>query len=297
MRDAEKTEENLWEIMAREIAGNPHAEAIIGAFQPLLLARRRLLAAEKWPAVTLTGFDPARFGAGIPLLRQVQFFSAADPWGEMTDVMAAAIGAGFPVLNRDMERIAGAARNKDIDLFSYFHKLVDAGRDENLVFSWAEKLSVSAPVLEFLLRQLSRVVLEKRLTEAAALIGDIEWRHGYCPVCGEFPSIALIEEKITRRWLHCSGCGHEWIFSRVICPYCEHEAQQGMDFFYVEDRPRETAFSCDQCRRYLVTLKGVSELTDRDLDVTAMSLAHLDIVMQEKGFSPMTDSPWHAERT
>ena len=85
MRDAEKTEENLWEIMAREIAGNPHAEAIIGAFQPLLLARRRLLAAEKWPAVTLTGFDPARFGAGIPLLRQVQFFSAADPWGEIAD--------------------------------------------------------------------------------------------------------------------------------------------------------------------------------------------------------------------
>ncbi|HOS78293.1 MAG TPA: formate dehydrogenase accessory protein FdhE, partial [Syntrophales bacterium] len=74
-------------------------------------------------------------------------------------------------------------------------------------------------------------------------------------------------------------------------------AIQGMDFFFVEDRPRETAFSCDQCRRYLVTLKGVSELTDRDLDVTAMSLAHLDIVMQEKGFSPMTDSPWHAERT
>jgi len=297
MRNAEKTEENLREIMAREIAGNPHAGAIIGAFQPLLLARRRLLAAEKWPAVTLTGFDPARFGAGIPLLRQVQFFSAADPWGEIADVMAAAIGEGFPILNRDMEHIAGAVRNGDIDLLPYFRKLVDAGRDENLVFAWAEKLSVSAPVLEFLLRQLSRVFLEKRLPEAAALIGDREWQHGYCPVCGEFPSIALIEEKITRRWLHCSGCGHEWIFSRVICPYCEHEAQQGMDFFFVEDRPRETAFSCDQCRRYLVTLKGVSELTDRDLDVTAMSLAHLDIVMQEKGFSPMTDSPWHAERT
>ena len=82
----------------------------------------------------------------------------------------------------------------------------------------------------------------------------------------------------------------------MICPYCEHEAQQGMDFFYVEDRPRETASSCDQCRRYLVTLKGVSELADRDLDVTAMSLTHLDVIMQGKEFSPMVNTPWNALR-
>ncbi|MDI9569534.1 MAG: formate dehydrogenase accessory protein FdhE [Pseudomonadota bacterium] len=296
MRNEKKTEESLRGIMAREITGNPHAGAIIEAFRPLLLARARLLANEKWPAVTLTGFDPTRFGAGIPLSRQAQLFFAADPWEDMTEALTSAIGEGFPLISRDMGQIAGAVRGGDLDMFSYFGAPVDAGRDGRLVAAWAEGLSISAPVLDFLLRQLSRVVLEKRLPEAAALIGEREWRRGYCPVCGEFPSIALIEEKITRRWLHCSGCGHEWIFSRVICPYCEREAQQGMDFFFVEDRPRETAFSCDQCRRYLVTLKGVSELAERDLDITAMSLAHLDVIMQEKGFSPMTDSPWHVAR-
>ena len=81
MRDAEKTEENLWEIMAREIAGNPHAEAIIGAFQPLLLARRRLLAAEKWPAVTLTGFDPAVSALAFRCSARCNFFPLPIPGG------------------------------------------------------------------------------------------------------------------------------------------------------------------------------------------------------------------------
>jgi len=27
-----------------------------------------------------------------------------------------------------------------------------------------------------------------------------------------------------------------------------------------------------------------------------MSLAHLDIIMQGKGFAPMTDSPWQVSR-
>jgi len=296
MAKDEKMEETLREIMEREIAGNPHAGEIIGAFRPLLLARTRFLANGKWQPLELQGFDPLRFDAGVPLIRQVQFFSAADPRGEMVDALTAAIGEGFPVLRQDMERLAGAVRSREFDLYQYFLNFTGDGGEDSLIISQADRLSVAAPAFAFLLRQLLRVVLEKRLPDAAALIGDREWRHGYCPVCGEFPSIALIEEKITRRWLHCSGCGHEWIFSRVICPYCEDEAQQGMDFFFVADKPREAAFSCDRCRRYLVTIKGVSDLSDYDLDVTAMSLAHLDIIMQGKGFAPMTDSPWQVSR-
>jgi FdhE protein len=80
----------------------------------------------------------------------------------------------------------------------------------------------------------------------------------------------------------------------VICPYCENEAQQGMNFFYVETRAQESAFTCDQCKRYLITLNRVSDLHEHDLDVSAISLTHMDIIMQEKGFIPMTVCEWNA---
>ncbi len=300
MTTEEKTAESLREIMEREIARNPHAGAIIGAFRPLLLARQRFLAAEKRQPMDLAGFDPHRFSTGVPLIRQGQFFSADDPWQEMAAALTAAIKEGFPLLCPDMDRIAAAVASGDWDLLACLQLLADrsgAGNDDgsdDRIVSQAAGLSVAVPPLMFFLQQLMRIVLEKRRPEVLALLGNVTWQHGYCPICGSFPSVALIEEKITRRWLHCSRCGHEWLFSRVICPYCEQESQQGMDFFFVEDRPREAAFSCDRCRRYLVTLKGVSDLNDYDLDVTAMSLAHLDVIMQEKGYLPMMNCPWNA---
>jgi FdhE protein len=66
-----------------------------------------------------------------------------------------------------------------------------------------------------------------------------------------------------------------------------------MDFFYVEKRAQEAAFSCDKCHRYLVTLNKVSDLNVHDLDVSALSLTHLDIIMQEKGFAPMVNCAWN----
>jgi len=300
MTIGERTAETLLEIMAREIARNPHAGEIIGAFQPLLLARKRFLAAEKWQPMDLTGFDPHRFGAGVALLQQLQFFSPDDPWEEMAAALTAAIKEGFPLLCRDMERIAAAVASGDWVLPDYLRSLSDvngAGKDDeedDRIVSRASGLSVAVPPLMLFLQQLMRIVLEKRLPEVLALMGNVEWQHGYCPVCGSFPTIALIEEKITRRWLHCSRCGHDWLFSRVICPYCEQESQQGMDFFYLEDRKQEAAFTCDRCRRYLVTLKGVSDLHDHDLDISAMSLAHLDVIMQGRGYLPMMNCPWNA---
>ena len=120
------------------------------------------------------------------------------------------------------------------------------------------------------------------------------WEKGYCPVCGAHPTIAVIREKIPQRWLHCSRCGHEWRFSRMFCPGCEQESPSGLDYFYVEDRRQETAFTCNSCKRYLITLNQISDMGDHDRDVSAMSLIHLDLVMQEKGFTPMTWCEWNA---
>jgi FdhE protein len=142
-----------------------------------------------------------------------------------------------------------------------------------------------------MLRTAARIVLEKRSRHIEW--NGVNWEKGYCPVCGTFPTMAMIKEKISERWLHCSQCGYEWKFSRVLCPYCEYEACKEMPFFFVEDKGRECAFACDQCKRYLITLTHVGDLNITDLDISAISLTHLDIIMQDKGFQPMASCEWN----
>jgi FdhE protein len=145
-----------------------------------------------------------------------------------------------------------------------------------------------------MLGAVARIVLQARSNGIGERIGEMGWEKGYCPICGAHPTIAVIREKIAQRWLHCSRCGHEWRYSRMLCPGCEQESPSGIDYFYVEDRRQETAFSCDACKRYLITLNQISDIGDYDRDVSAMSLIHLDLVMQEKGFTPMTRCEWNS---
>jgi FdhE protein len=79
----------------------------------------------------------------------------------------------------------------------------------------------------------------------------------------------------------------------VVCPYCEKEAPKEMDYYYVENKTQESAFICDQCKKYLVTLYRAGRLHVRDMDISAIALVHIDMIMQDKGYEPMTACAWN----
>jgi FdhE protein len=292
MRSENDRVATLRRVMDREIEKKPHSRELIDAFRPVMIERTRLLEKISLKKTDLAALDEIRFQGGVPLIRQQQLLSPEDPWEEMAAGMIPAMKEGFPGIRDDMDRLLASRKKIKGIVCDYIGVFPDHGGD--VIDRWAADLQVSPQGIALLLRHLIRIILEKRSQDAAERIKDLAWTKGYCPICGAFPTIALIEEKITRRWLHCSQCGHDWLFSRVICPYCENEAQQGMDFFYVETRAQEAAFTCDQCKRYLITLNRVSDLHDHDLDISAISLVHLDIIMQERGFNPMVACEWNS---
>ncbi|OPY09932.1 MAG: formate dehydrogenase accessory protein FdhE [Syntrophaceae bacterium PtaB.Bin095] len=278
-------------IIAHEIEKNPHNRELLNAFQPLLLERMRLLKEIKLKKADPAAIDKTRFLGGVPLIRQQDLLLPDDPWEETAGRLIPALKEGFPGIRGDMDSLqSGSEKLSDL-----FHDYRNAFPDhaEEAIGRGALDLQVSAQGISLLLRHLTRIFLERRMQAVDEEIKGLEWKKGFCPVCGAFPTIALIEDKITRRWLHCSRCGQDWLFSRVICPYCENEAQQGMDFFYLETNPQESAFTCTKCNRYLITLNRISDLQDHDPDVSAIGLAHLDIIMQNKGFVPMTACEWN----
>lgn len=282
----------LDEQIDRLIDKRPHSKNILLAFKPMLLEKSRILAGLTLSDADTGSIDILRLKGGVPVIQQTRLFLKNDPWLDLALAIIPAIREGLPAMKHEVDGLEEALKSKKIDLFDYF----DAPQDlaAAVVEGWEKEAGVSRNVSVLLLGMIGRIVLEKRAGHLIGFLKDKEWDKGYCPVCGSYPAVSIIHEKGAQRWLHCSDCGHEWRFSRVICPYCEHQAkQEGMNYFYVDGNDKEAAFICDTCKKYLITLNRLDNPGDNDPEVMAMGLSHLDALMQEKGFSPAKNCFWN----
>ncbi|MFA5323600.1 MAG: formate dehydrogenase accessory protein FdhE [Smithella sp.] len=271
------------DIILRALEQNPQNSEIIKAFEPIIIMQRQLAAMSSSKMLDCSLIDKEKLKAGVPVSRQINLFLPEDSLKEIAISLASAVKEGMPQLSENIDQISGLIQEGKINPADYFKVSPDG---------WAD-LKTSPSNASFLMSLVIRVVLERRAKEITAALGAFDWEKGYCPICGEFPSIALIEEEGGKRFLHCSSCGQDWRFTRVSCPYCEKEAVQGMDYFYVENKTQESAFVCDKCKKYLVTLYRSGKVFARDMDISAISLIHMDIIMQGKGYEPMTICSWN----
>ena len=278
-------------IIARAIEQNPENSEVIKAFAPIVIRQRQLLEEISLKKPDFAPIDKNKLNAGVPVSSQIDLLLPEDPLKEVALSMAAAVKEGMPNIADSIDKISALIQEGKINPFDFFKASVDG--DVNAIGGLSKKLQISPSNASFLMSLVSRVVLEKRAREIMETMGTFDWEKGYCPICGEFPSIALIEEEGGKRFLHCSSCGQDWRFTRISCPYCEKEERKDMEYFYVENKTQEAAFVCDQCKKYLVTLYRAGKLFARDLDISAISLIHMDLLMQNKGYEPMTSCVWN----
>ncbi len=279
------------QVLERAIEQNPQSGELLKAFGPIITRQRQLTTAIVLPELDYSAIDRKKLRAGVSVISQISLFAKNEPFKEIALSLAGAVKEGMPGLAAEMNRLADLIAEDRLCLSDYF----EVANNKNKATASCGNLMKTCPSnAVFLTSLVARVLLERRAREIAEYLGEYDWEKGYCPICGEFPAIALIEEEGGKRFLHCSSCGQYWRFTRVVCPYCENEAQQGMDYFYVENKTQESAFVCEKCKKYLVTLYRAGNLHARDMDISAISLIHLDILMQGKGYEPMVSCAWNA---
>lgn len=269
---------------------NPQSRNILQAFEPILQETLRLAEEIVCREIDLSDIDKVRLQGGVSISGQTPLLLPDDPWDQIARTMIPAIAQGFPALKAEALVLQKGIDDGTIRLADYY----GAKNGREIADGWAQALAVRREVIDFLLRAVAKPALEKRRRAVKSFLEASGWDKGYCPFCGAFPSVAVIHEKIPQRWLHCSGCGHDWRFSRVVCPYCSDESQREMPYFFVEGKEQETAFVCESCKRYLITVNHISDLETHDPDVLAMGMAHLDLLMQKRGYVPMTLCVWNA---
>jgi len=234
------------QIIERAIEQNPHSSELLKAFGPIITRQRELASSMTLPKLDYSLVDKEKLRAGISVIQQISLFAPDDPLSEIALSLISAVKEGMPKLAAEMDRLSDLIQKGKLRLADYFE--THSGDNTKAMDNLENNLKISPSNASFLLSLIARVLLERRAKEVAAALGEFAWEKGYCPICGEFPSIALIEEEGGKRFLHCSSCGQEWRFTRVVCPYCEKEAQQEMDYFYVENKTQESAFVCDKCK-------------------------------------------------
>ena len=150
--------------------------------------------------------------------------------------------------------------------------------------SWGKEKLGDPMLLFFLLNESLKPLYEYLAEKLCAVIDVTLWEKGYCPVCGETPSIAAITEGKWSRYLFCVYCGTEWPFPFLMCPFCGNEEEEGVTYLYVKNEKQYRLEVCKACQKYLKAVDSGLIGTPVNLEVENVATLHLDILAQREGY-------------
>lgn len=93
------------------------------------------------------------------------------------------------------------------------------------------------------------------------LASDPNYHLSSCPACGARPQAAVLrpEGDGAARWLMCSLCLREWLYRRVVCPWCAQEDKEKLPRYSAPECGQVRVEACDSCRRYLKAVDLTSD--------------------------------------
>jgi len=290
-------------LVAEMVKKRPMLENLLLPFSALFIEKTRLAAALKAelnPAQI--PISPKRLSEGVPILAGISFDSLKPALDRAFVALVPVLKAAFPALAFDLDRMEAAQRNASLELNrlaeTYWESRLE-GLRETPALPESGQISVV-----FVVNLVISTVLQSLAPSVAGWVGDLQRDRGYCPVCGSLPCISYLSKPQVssseflvggggQRYLHCTLCGQDWRVPRHLCAACERDDTDEHMYFHVPDAVGERVDICRHCGHYLpcIDLRELDALPH--LDTISVGLAHLDMLAQEKGFSPMVWTPWN----
>lgn len=282
-----KLSEKTLQLLAKEY---PHSADIVKAFAPLL--EQKYLLATTLPECVIPPVDGARLKEGkvwldpsihVEVYLDSPFLQAA-PRG-----LSEGIIVGFPAIAEKVASIQQVLEGNELACRS----LAASGLEGAKTAPWAKKYGLDEDTVHFFGTHLGGAAAERVARYAYKKMNFMGldkkelWTHGYCPVCGGAPHVSLIRGKDGQRYLQCSVCRTEWIFSRTACPSCNEDTLKKLQYFYIEENKQDRAQSCESCQGYILEKDLRNDAGEIPLDLYLLCMSPLDVLMQEKGYSPI----------
>ncbi len=288
------------ETLDRLLARHPEHAPLIAAFRALSVAQAELSEmADPAGAVAVppVGVEADLFAQGRALLPadELPDSPALDDafLAHALTMLAPAIAAGLPAVAddvRELARLAHATGRPEAANQPTLPRQLAAWALTGRIAAaqeWARSAGLSPDAVGFVSMQLATAAARRvQRALAPSLAPHAEgWTHGHCPICGSPPKLGVLRGEGGQRWLVCALCDHTWRHQRTACPFCGVDKPDNITLRYVQGFEDERAEACASCRRYILA----ADLRHRTTDVPSvlpLGMAHLDMLLQEKGFMP-----------
>lgn len=193
-------------------------------------------------------------------------------------------------LRRHCARLFGAAgagavegaRADRLDVLALIEAAI--GHDAERIEALAGGVGIGAAALGPL-AQLAAGPLLQACRRALAGAPPPAWRHGFCPVCGGWATMAETRGLERARWLRCGRCGAGWGAAALACPFCgERDHERLVALLPEQGGEARKVEACTSCGGYLKTLTTLAawpgeavlleDLATVDLDLAAVARGH-----------------------
>ncbi|MEA2634279.1 MAG: FdhE protein [Chloroflexota bacterium] len=148
------------------------------------------------------------------------------------------------------------------------------------------------PVETYLARASASPLLEAMKSPHPALPQRGREMH-QCPACGGLPQLsyfAVSGEALVSgpRYLVCSRCANNWVFSRMTCAGCGESTGTQLPIYQEQERfPHVRVDGCQTCRKYLLTLDLRRETRAVPV-VDEIAALPLDLFARDQGLTKIT---------
>ncbi|MCM8749938.1 formate dehydrogenase accessory protein FdhE [Thermomicrobiaceae bacterium CFH 74404] len=149
----------------------------------------------------------------------------------------------------------------------------------------AVQSGVPASLLTVVGQALALPVLVTCGRRARELVRQLEWRAGYCPVCGAWPALAELRGLERSRWLRCGRCASEWPYPHQECPFCGNADHHALRYLAEEGKQdTQRVEVCERCRGYLKTFSTITTWSLGDLLLQDLMTVELDLVALDREY-------------
>lgn len=219
-------------------------------------AAERLTRGEPWLHGARLALDGARVRAAL---------------GELADRAA---GAGAP----GAARLRDAVRRGRLDPLELLPAAIAAA--PRAFAAPVHLLDLPEPLLATLLG----LALQPLLLAARERVGPEPegWAEGYCPGCGAWPVLALLEGLDRTRWLACGRCGQTWPRPWLRCAYCGNDDHASQGYLQLDAGEARRVATCERCRGYLKTITALERPALPLIAVEDLSTVDLDLIALER---------------
>jgi FdhE protein len=246
------------------------------------------VAANPWPLRRERAAELAeRYPHAAEMLRLYQALTvvqeAAYKIPSPQDIASFAVGHVLPgVIDVTVELGPRALRDGVIALY--------ASEDmADLIQRWLDQEPLN-PVETYLARASASPLLEAVATSSSASGAGSSLQ---CPTCGGLPQLsyfAVSGEALVSgpRYLVCSRCATNWIFSRMTCAGCGESTGTKLPIFQEQERfPHVRVDGCQTCGKYLLTF-DLRRDTRAVPVVDEIAALPLDLYARDQGFTKIT---------